>query len=74
MKNDPRIGMELRALLSRTYNLKAIADYETGDARVTTEQALEAIQTAARLVEIVSGLLPPNGLTSQAPDAPTPHG
>jgi hypothetical protein len=24
--DDPRIGMELRALLPRTYNLKAIAD------------------------------------------------
>ena len=26
VKDDPRIGMELRALLPRTYNLKAIAD------------------------------------------------
>jgi hypothetical protein len=62
--------MELGAFLGRAYNLKAIADYETGEARVTTEQALEAIQTATRLVETVIGLLPPNGLT---PHAPTPR-
>jgi uncharacterized protein (UPF0332 family) len=29
-KGDPRFDMELRAFLGRTYNLKAIADYETG--------------------------------------------
>jgi len=30
VKNDPRFDMELRAFLPRTYNLKAIADYQTG--------------------------------------------
>jgi uncharacterized protein (UPF0332 family) len=29
-RNDPRLDNELRAFLGRTYNLKAIADYETG--------------------------------------------
>jgi uncharacterized protein (UPF0332 family) len=71
-KDEPGFDIELRAFLGRAFNLKAIADYDTGDARVTTEQALEAIQTATRLVETVSSLLPPNGLTPRAPDAPTP--
>jgi len=48
VKDDPRFDMELRAFLSRTYNLKAIADYQTGS-QVTVEQAREAIQTARRL-------------------------
>ena len=30
VKNDPRVDTGLRAFLSRTYQLKAIADYETG--------------------------------------------
>jgi uncharacterized protein (UPF0332 family) len=29
-RDDPRLDTELRAFLGRTYNLKAIADYETG--------------------------------------------
>ncbi len=71
-KDEPRFDIGLRAFLGRAYNLKAIADYETGEARVTTEQALEAIQTATRLVETVTSLLPPNGPTPHAPDGPTP--
>ncbi len=30
VKDDPRFDIELRAFLSRTYNLKTIADYESG--------------------------------------------
>jgi uncharacterized protein (UPF0332 family) len=40
-KDEPGLDMELRAFLGRAYNLEAIADYETGEARVTTEQALK---------------------------------
>jgi uncharacterized protein (UPF0332 family) len=29
-KDDPRVDGEMRLFLSRSYNLKAIADYETG--------------------------------------------
>ena len=32
VKDDPRVDGQLRAFLGRTYNLKAIADYETGPA------------------------------------------
>jgi uncharacterized protein (UPF0332 family) len=73
-KNEPGFDIELRAFLGRTYNLKAIADYDTGEARVTNEQAREAIQTATRLVETVAQLLPPNGSAPRAPDTPTPTG
>jgi hypothetical protein len=48
----------------RTYNLKAIADYETGpDSHVSEKSAREAIQTARRFVECVTSLIPPNGQT-----------
>lgn len=62
VKDDPRVGTDLRNFLSRTYQLKAIADYLTGpDSHVPEESAREAVQTARRLVECVAGLLSPNG-------------
>ena len=69
-KDDPRFDMELRAFLGRAYNLKAIADYETGPgSQVSAESALSAIQTARRFVESVASLLPANGRTPRAPEA-----
>jgi uncharacterized protein (UPF0332 family) len=68
-KDDPRFDMELRAFLGRAYNLKAIADYETGPgSQVSAERAREAIQTACRFVECVAGLLPANGRTPRPPE------
>jgi uncharacterized protein (UPF0332 family) len=50
-KDEPRFDLELHAFLGRTYNLKAIADYETGPgAEVTVDQAEQAIETARRLI------------------------
>jgi uncharacterized protein (UPF0332 family) len=68
VKDDPRVDTGLRT--SRTYQLKAIADYLTGPgAHVSAETAREAIQTARRLVECVTGLLAPNGPTpARAPE------
>jgi hypothetical protein len=41
----------LRSFLSRNYDLKAIADYETGpDAEVSPEVASMAVQQAKRFV------------------------
>jgi hypothetical protein len=41
----------LRAFLSQTYNLKSIADYETGPgSEVSPEKAAEAIEMAKRFV------------------------
>lgn len=48
-KDEPAIDLESRAFLGRAYNLKAIADYETGPgAKVTPAQAAEAIAGAKR--------------------------
>jgi len=62
IKDDPRFDAELRAFLGRAYNLKAIADYETGPgSRVSAESASAAIRTARRFVECVVDVLPANG-------------
>ena len=48
-RGDPGFGGELREFLSQTYNLKSIADYQTGpDAEVSAQQATDAL-IAARL-------------------------
>jgi uncharacterized protein (UPF0332 family) len=71
VKDEPRVDTGLRTFLSRTYQLKAIADYLTGPgSHVSAESASEAIQNARRLVECVAGLLQPNGQTP--PRAPAP--
>ena len=72
VKNEPIIDRELRAFLGRTYNLKAIADYETGPgSKVSTAQATEAIAAARNFVAAIDGLLPVIPAPSlQTPDAP----
>ena len=58
LKGDWRFDAELRGFLGRAYNLKSIADYETGpDARVEVALARATIETARRYVEVVAGLL-----------------
>jgi hypothetical protein len=53
----------VRAFLGRAYNLKAIADYETGPgSRVTAESANAASLTAQRFAQRVADALPENGL------------
>jgi uncharacterized protein (UPF0332 family) len=40
VKDDPRVDSQVRAFLGRTYNLKAIADYETGPgSHISAERA-----------------------------------
>ena len=57
-RDDPRIDIELRAFLGRAYNLKSVADYETGpDAVVAPETVEQALTTAVRFVETVAQLL-----------------
>lgn len=58
LKDEPRFDLELQAFLGRAYNLKAIADYETGPgSRVSHEVARVTIETARRYVEVVAALL-----------------
>lgn len=57
-RDEAAIDAELRAFLGRAYNLKAVADYETGPgAHVSHDQAVEAIESAVRFVQAVSSLL-----------------
>jgi len=57
-KDTPQFDQELRAFRGRTYNLKAIADYETGpDAKVSPEMANHAIETARRFVAQMAELV-----------------
>jgi uncharacterized protein (UPF0332 family) len=40
VRNDPRVDDQIRAFLGRTYDLKAIADYETGPgSHISAEKA-----------------------------------
>jgi hypothetical protein len=54
-RDEPRFDLELRAFLGRAYNLKAIADYETGPGlRVSVATARAAIEKARLFVESVA--------------------
>jgi uncharacterized protein (UPF0332 family) len=58
VRGDARVDDGLRAFLARSYQLKTIADYETGPgATVTPEQAAEAITEAKRFVECMTSLV-----------------
>jgi len=70
-KDEPRIDLELRAFLPRTYNLKAIADYETGPgSTVSADSAQAAVQTARRFVERVVTLISSGGEIPRGPTLP----
>ena len=57
-KDEPRFDSELRAFLGHTYNLKAIADYETGPGpEVSPEQAEQAVAVAERFIECIAHLI-----------------
>ena len=71
VKDDPRFDEGLRAFLFDAYNLKAIADYQTGPgSHVSPDTARQAIQMAHRFVECVIGLIAANGLAPPAPEKP----
>jgi uncharacterized protein (UPF0332 family) len=58
-RDDPRVPTELRIFLSQAYNLKAIADYETGPgSEVSFERASAAVETGkqfvAHIVELIT--------------------
>jgi uncharacterized protein (UPF0332 family) len=63
-KDDPRFTFEQRVFLSQTYNLKAIADYETGPgSEVSPERAAKAIETGRQFVEHIAALIAPGPST-----------
>jgi uncharacterized protein (UPF0332 family) len=57
-RNDPRVDAASRGFLSRTYNLKSIADYETDpEAEITAERARDAIEGAERFVREIASVI-----------------
>jgi uncharacterized protein (UPF0332 family) len=57
-KDDPRIDKSFPVFLTQAYNLKAVADYEMGPgAVIPLERAEAAIETAARFIDCIAGLL-----------------
>jgi uncharacterized protein (UPF0332 family) len=59
-KDDPRFTAGQRIFLSQTYNLKAIADYETGPgSEVSAERAARAVAAGKEFVEHIARLLLP---------------
>jgi hypothetical protein len=68
VKDDARVDHELRGFLGYTYQLKEIADYESGPgSKVSANAARAALETARRFVERVTSLIPKNESTPQAP-------
>jgi uncharacterized protein (UPF0332 family) len=58
MKDASQFDPELRRFLGRTYNIKAIADYEIGPGvKVSPDMATDAIETARRFVTRMPGLI-----------------
>jgi uncharacterized protein (UPF0332 family) len=58
IKDDPRFNLELRAFLGRTYDLKTIADYETGPgSEISPKKVQQAVDTAKRFIDCIEGLL-----------------
>jgi uncharacterized protein (UPF0332 family) len=57
-KDRPQIDGELRLFLSRSYNLKTIADYETSlSSEISTLSARQAIDAGKQFVAHVAGML-----------------
>jgi uncharacterized protein (UPF0332 family) len=57
-KDDPRFQPEHRIFLSQTYNLKAIADYETGPgSEVSAERAAAVVEMGKQFVAHLVGLV-----------------
>ena len=57
-KNEPRLDIELRQFLPRSYDMKATADYGLDPGiGVTSEQAVWAINTADRFIQCITVLL-----------------
>jgi uncharacterized protein (UPF0332 family) len=58
IRGDTRFDDTLRDFLGSTYNLKAIADYETGPASdVSPERAKQAIEEAGLFIARISAML-----------------
>ncbi|MGO9419925.1 HEPN domain-containing protein [Roseiarcus sp.] len=60
VKDNTDFDLELRAFLGRSYQLKAIADYEAGPGiGVSAARAAEAITVARRFLQTIESLIRP---------------
>ena len=58
VKEEPQLDDRLPGFLKRTYNLKAVADYETGpDSDIAPERAAAAVEGARTFVDAVRRVL-----------------
>jgi len=72
-RDEPRLDPELRRFLPQAYNLKAVADYETGPGSVVPLERVEAaIATATRFVACVASRISTNGHTPPPPETSKP--
>lgn len=73
VKDDPRFDKEMRGFLSKTYNLKHIADYEDGpEAGISAERAAAAIEKGKRFISCCEIAIssPRNGKNKKPTAAP----
>ena len=57
-RDEPSIDEDMRSFLPRTYDMKAICDYELGpDAVIPFELAAAAVADAERFVNCVTGII-----------------
>ena len=57
-KREPVIDDKLRAFLGRVYNLKALADYETGaGSKISAVQAADAIEAGRNFIATLEKLI-----------------
>lgn len=56
-KDDPGFTPDQRIFLSQAYNFKAVADYETGSAELSAEQATAALERGRVFVDAVRRIL-----------------
>ncbi len=58
-KDDPLFTPDQRIFLSQAYNFKAVADYETGSAELSAEQAMVGLESGRGFVNAVRRVLTP---------------
>ncbi|MDQ2776575.1 MAG: HEPN domain-containing protein, partial [Acidobacteriota bacterium] len=58
-KDDPSFAPDQRIFLSQAYNFKALADYETGPAELSSEQVTAALERGRGFVDAVRRVLTP---------------
>jgi uncharacterized protein (UPF0332 family) len=58
-KDDPLFKPDQRIFLSQAYDFKAVADYETGSAELSAEQATVALERGRGFVNAVRRALTP---------------